>query len=215
MINETKDQFFYLNLITPEIGLILIYIVIQSPQGNRHLVRIVFIVMLCMFACTMALYLTRTAASAVRFYDSKGEGTEAYRNLSAKEYEGLIWLRDNTDKDALCACDRFNSVSMKDYDYTKRNNNTHFAYAIYSQRKMYLEGSGFSLFVDQNELRREMLEKNIQMFDKDNDDRGEFARSLGVDYVIVSKENLRQFLDQFLLPFPNLYFQYKLFALNL
>lgn len=32
-----------------------------------------------------------------------------------------------------------------------------------------------------------MLEKNIQMFDKDNDDRGEFARSLGVDYVIVSK----------------------------
>ena len=76
---------------------------------------------------------------------------------------------------------------MKEYDYTKRNNNTHFAYAIYSQRRMYLEGSGFSLFVEQNELRREMLEKNIQMFDKDNDDRGEFARSLGVDYVIVSK----------------------------
>ena len=151
------------------------------------LVRAAFFVMLCLFACTLALYAVKTTASIVRFYDSKGIHLEGYRNLSASEYEGLIWLRDNTEKDALCASDRFNSVSMKDYDYTKRNNNTHFAYAIYSQRRQYLEGSGFSLFVDQNELRREMLEKNMQMFDKENDDRGEFARSLGVDYVIVSK----------------------------
>ena len=151
------------------------------------LVKAVFFVSLCFFACTMALYATRTAASSVRLYNSKGIHLETYRNLSASEYEGLIWLRDNTDKDALCASDRFNSVSMKEYDYTRRNNNTHFAYAIYSQRRQYLEGSGFSLFADQNELRREMLEKNMQMFDKDNNDRGEFARSLGVDYVIVSK----------------------------
>lgn len=150
-------------------------------------VRVIFIVALCFFTYTMALYGAKTAGVIGRYYASNGVRTETYRNLSVKEYEGLIWLRDNTEKDALCASDRFNSVSMKDYDYTKRNNNTHFAYAIYSQRRQYLEGSGFSLFASQNDLRKKMLKKNLQMFDKDNKKRGELARDLGVDYVIVSK----------------------------
>ena len=149
-------------------------------------VRVIFFIMLLCFAGTMLLYGAKAARSIGKFYASAGARTETYRNMSAKEYEGLIWVRDNTEKDALCATNRFNSVSMDDYDYTRRNNNTHFAYAIYSQRRMYFEGSGFSLSTDQNDIRKEMLDNNLPMFDKDNDGRGELARSLGVKYVIVS-----------------------------
>jgi len=163
----------------------------EEVRENKGLptnaVRVIFAVMLCFFTGTMGYYGARTAGVIGRFYASNGARTETYRNLSREEYEGLIWVRDNTDKDVLCATNRFNSVSMKDYDYTKRNNNTHFAYAIYSQRRMYLEGSGFSLSTGQNDIRLEMLENNLPLFDKDCRDRGEFARSLGIGYLIASK----------------------------
>lgn len=163
----------------------------EDVRENKGLptnaVRAIFLVSLVFFSYTMGLYGAKTAGVIERYYVSNGTRTETYRNLSRQEYEGLIWLRDNTEKDALCASDRYNSVSMKDYDYRKRNNNTHFAYAIYSQRRQYLEGSGFSLFASQNDLRKKMLKRNRKMFDKDNAERGEFARQHGVDYVIVSK----------------------------
>ena len=98
-----------------------------------------------------------------------------------------MWLNENTDEDSLIASDRYYSVAPEKYDYTARSNNNHFAYAIYSERNQYLEGSGFSLGSDENDLRKEMIDNTNEMMDPANDARGDLARSLDVDYVVISK----------------------------
>ena len=50
-----------------------------------------------------------------------------------------------------------------------------------------MEGAGFSLDTGGNELRRSMIETNDKLYDPGNAQRGELARSLGIDYVVVSK----------------------------
>ena len=178
---------FVTSVLVPAVAFWFFEDVRENRKVYMHGVRAVFAVMLCFFAFTMVLYMKDSAASSAAYYHSQDKHLEKYRDLSQLEYQGLIWLRENTDEDSLCASDRFNSVAMKKYDYTRRNNNTHFAYAIYSQRRQYLEGSGFSLEADETPLRKEMLEKNSRLYDPENEKRGDDARALGVDYVIVSK----------------------------
>ena len=163
----------------------------EDMQDNRSagmmLVRGVFAICICAFAFTSLLYMYRGAESARDFYLSRNEDKSTYRNVTTAEYEGLIWLRDNTDEDSLIASDRYNSVPLEEYDYTERGSNTHFAYAVYSQRRQYIEGAGFSVSGRGTQKRGTMVMKNKQLYDPENEDRGDLARELDVDYVVVSK----------------------------
>ncbi|MBR0373983.1 MAG: hypothetical protein IJH91_05610 [Mogibacterium sp.] len=153
------------------------------------LVRALFVVGLCAAAATTMIYLDRGAESALNYYMEHNADKTHYRNVSTEEYEGLLWLRDNTPVDSLIASDRYYSVALDKYDYTVNKHNYHFAYAIYSQRRQYLEGTGFTLTASDadTELRRKMIETNDQLHDPENAGRGDLARDLGVDYVVVSK----------------------------
>lgn len=144
---------------------------------------------ICLFISTytMLMYTFNSCSNAADFYNSHNKNLNKYRNVSTLEYEGLEWIKENTKEDDLIACDRFNSVSMEEYDVTKRSNNTHFVYAIYSDRHYYLEGSGFTLNADDLAIRQEMLRNNNMLYDPKNAERGDLARELSVDYLIVSK----------------------------
>ena len=163
----------------------------EDMQGNNsvgvRLVRVVFAICICTFACTSLLYMYRGAESARDFYLSRNEDKSTYRNVTTAEYEGLVWIRDNTDEDSLIASDRYNSVPLEEYDYTARGSNTHFAYAVYSQRRQYIEGAGFSVSGRGTQRRGTMVMKNRQLYDPENEGRGDLARELDVDYVVVSK----------------------------
>jgi hypothetical protein len=121
------------------------------------------------------------------FRENNDGSNTKYTNVTTLEYEGLLWLRDNTPEDSLIASDRYYSVPEHLYKVTSRGSNKHFAYAIFSQRRQYLEGSGYSLDTSQVGIREEMLAKNKALYDPGNDARGENARALGVDYVVISK----------------------------
>ena len=99
----------------------------------------------------------------------------------------MEWLRTNTDEDALIACDRYNSVPIEEYDVSNRGHNTHFAYDVYSNRRQYMEGAGFSLEDKDIPLRLEMVKNNRKLYDPGNSDRGRLAKELGIDYLVVSK----------------------------
>lgn len=158
-----------------------------SRTSFAKAVKVIFIICLCLTTVTVAQDMFRMADKAQSRYEKRDKESQVYRAVSASEYEGLIWLRDNTDEDSLIASDRYYSVSLDDYSVVSRSHNTHFAYAIYSERDQYLEGSGFSFTPDEYELRREMIHNINDMMDADNEDRGDLARSLDVDYVLVSK----------------------------
>ena len=80
------------------------------------------------------------------------------------------------------------SAPPEDYDYTMRWHNVHFLYAAYSGRNFYLEGSGFALTDEESGLRLKMIKNTDALYDVQNDARGDLARELGVDYVMVTQK---------------------------
>lgn len=170
---------------------IIAFWLLEDFSTNRslvaRLVRVSFSLCLIFFAITTLLFAHTSTARSYAIYESRNDNVNKYKNVSAEEYEGLIWLRDNTERDILIASDRYYSVSLRDYDFSRRSHNNHFAYGIYSQRRHYLEGSGFSMGAGDEELRYEMIQKNNRLYDPDNEARGGEAREIGVDYVVVSK----------------------------
>ena len=192
LLNFSGHSQVYFGFITCMLAPVISFWYFEDMHGKKSvwsgLVKGVFVLCLCITAATMLWYMYEGADTAVDYYRNCGKEKSArYRNVSTQEYEGLIWLRDNTDRDALIASDRYYSAPLNEYDYAFRGHNTHFGYAIYSRRRQYMEGAGFSLDTGGNELRRSMIETNDKLYDPDNAQRGELARSLGIDYVVVSK----------------------------
>lgn len=191
LLNFAGHSQVYLGFVTCALVPVICYWYFEDMHGrNSKFGKVVLGVFgICLFvsAYSMAVYTYNSCSNAADFYSSHDENLNKYRNVSTLEYEGLEWIKENTEEDDLIACDRFNSVAMKEYEVTKRSNNTHFAYAIYSDRHYYLEGSGFTLNADDIAIRREMLRNNNMLYDPENAERGDLARKLSVDYLIVSK----------------------------
>lgn len=112
---------------------------------------------------------------------------DKYMSMTNAEYEAMEWIEDNTPYDALLATDRYYSVPLEKYSYDNRWANRFFLYAAYSNRFCYIAGSGYNLGTDDWPIRKEMIEKNAELYDAGNEGRGDTARELGVDYVVVSK----------------------------
>lgn len=151
-------------------------------------------------ACTVWFFTVIIATSVTLAIDMKDMLPEAaahadptteynpYMCLSADEYEATQWLKNNTPEDSVIATQMYASVPKEDYEYDLRWNNCHFMYATYSDRQFYLEGSGFSLEDSQADLRLEMIKNTDALYDPDNEERGDKARSLGVTHVMVTKK---------------------------
>lgn len=110
-----------------------------------------------------------------------------YLSITRDEYLAFNWLEENSDEDALVAIDRYYSVSLDKYSYQNRWSNRFFLYGAYGNRFSYISGSGYNLPAKDWRIRKEMITTNSKLYDKNNKKRGDLARSLGVDYVIVSK----------------------------
>jgi hypothetical protein len=109
-------------------------------------------------------------------------------SMTRDEYKAVSWLKDNTPEDSLIATQMYSSVGESDFDYRDRWDCCHFLYAAYSDRLFYLEGSGFTLETYESDLRLSMIRTNDKLYDAKNEGRGALARSLGVDYVMVTKK---------------------------
>ncbi len=147
--------------------------------------------------CVMGLTLLVTTWSLTSYLGSRIEIAEAeadpaawsdpYLNISRSEYEAMEWIEKNTPEDALLAVDRYYSVDPEHYSYQNRWDNRYFLYAVYSNRFSYIAGSGYNMRAAEWPRRKEMIETNEKLYDPDNASRGDLARELGVDYVVVSR----------------------------
>lgn len=148
----------------------------------------IFAVMMTISSLLFTYDLVNQTKEAIKNYKYRNEELhDCYRDITKGEYEAMMWLRNNTPQEALIVSDRYSSCAINEYDYTNRWHNCHFLYAAYSERFQYLEGSGFSLGESENNLRRKMIDINNSFYDAENESRGDEARRIGVDYVVVSK----------------------------
>jgi hypothetical protein len=99
-------------------------------------------------------------------------------SITPQEYEGYIWLRDNTEKDAVIADGR----------YTKTNK--YFYGSAFSERAFFLEGWGFVTMEDTNDHTPEKVRRDTFLrFFFDEEDEGYLllmARE-GCDYIVISQ----------------------------
>lgn len=192
LLNYNGHSQVYFGFVTVYLVPIIVFWLFEDLSETKNfwttLLKIVFAVMLAASSLTIVLYYSQQINSTIRYYEDPGVlASKTYNNITREEYEGMAWIKNNTEHDALIVSDRYYSVSPEGYDFMNRWCNTHFLYAAYSQRNQYLEGSGFSLGEGESWLRKQMIDTNNSMYDVDNPERGKIARKLGADYLVVSK----------------------------
>ena len=161
----------------------------QEEKSAKTLLRVTTAVMavcLVFTTATLGWFLARHCRSAVEAADPK-QKHDKYLSISNEEYEAMTWIDANTEEDALLATDRYYSVPLEEYAVDNRWANRFFLYPVYANRFAYIAGSGYNLPAKEWYVRKEMIETNMELYDPDNEDRGDLARELDVDYVVVSK----------------------------
>ena len=166
---------------------------LEEKQGSsalaKHTLRVTLCIMAVMLAATtvsLGAFLSDNVSHDIKATNAH-RTPDKYMSISNDEYEAMVWLSENTEFDSLIATDRYYSVALDKYHVDNRWDNRFFLYAVYSNRFTYISGSGYNIPDRDYELRRQMLHTNSEMYDAGNDERGDVARELGVDYVVVSK----------------------------
>lgn len=109
--------------------------------------------------------------------------------ITKKEYQGMVWLKNNTSKEDVILTDRsyFDKEDYPDLTETIRNRNYRYHYySAFSERKNYLEG-----FAYQRDAYGEIIRRRFDLVDKIfNDESTEALQQVkneGVKYVVVTK----------------------------
>ena len=97
--------------------------------------------------------------------------------VSVPEYEAYIWLRDNTEEDAIIADSRYLTC------------NTFFNGTSFSERSFYLEGTRFVTMDDTNDNTEEKLRRESTLhflYDYLDDSMCVLLANEGCDYIIIN-----------------------------
>ena len=194
VLSYTGHSQVYFGTITAAFAPLIVFFFFEDLPDMGKVMKVLcrisevwFFVIMIFTTITLAVYL-RTCLTAAGWAADPTTYYGKFNSLSSYEYEATQWLKENTDEDSLIATQVYMSVDPSEYDYAMRWHNCHFLYADYSDRRFFLEGSGFSLEDYEAERRFDMIKTNDNFFDPDNAERGDEARRLGVDYVMVTKK---------------------------
>jgi len=160
----------------------------NSPAARYTLRATVAVMAVMLFFTTWSLAVCMNTRIEDAIANSDPHGSpDTYLSVSNGEYEAMEWIENNTEEDALLATDRYYSVAPENYSYQNRWDNRFFLYGVYSNRFCYIAGSGYNMKEAEWPVRKQMIETNEKLYDEDYAGRGDLARELGVDYVVVSK----------------------------
>ncbi|MER2173182.1 MAG: hypothetical protein ABS911_00785 [Carnobacterium sp.] len=98
-------------------------------------------------------------------------------SISSLEYEGMMWLKNNTNSNDLLATNRHNE------------DNLFFLYSAFSDRNFYIEGSDYAKNSGLKlEEAKKMLEKNDLLFSPDYQNKYNLSKQLNLDYIVQYKK---------------------------
>ncbi len=142
--------------------------------------KVIFIITISLFFIRPVLGTVDTIIEKLEeSYSNFQNEQEDYFNssISALEYEGMMWLKDNTTSKDLLATNRHN------------DNNLFFLYSAYSDRSFYIEGSDYAKNSGlKPERAQEMLEENDLLFSEEYQNKHNLAIQLNLDYIVQYKK---------------------------
>ena len=112
---------------------------------------------------------------------SEIEAIPSPNSITKYEYEGMNWIKENTNKNAIIASDRwYIQNSLKDARY--------FYYSTFSDRQFFLEGWLYSNL----ETRRINILKNKKriskiLFSKEKNNKADIMKLNNINYLVVSR----------------------------
>jgi len=114
---------------------------------------------------------------------SKIESEPRLNGITKYEYEGMKWLQENTDKDAIIAGDRWYIVEPKS-DNTAR----YFYYSTFSDRQFFLEGWHYSnLETKRTDILNNKKRINKMLFSLEKNSKADIMKSNNINYLVVSR----------------------------
>jgi hypothetical protein len=196
IMNYSGHSQIYFGLVTVFIApMIALWFIedLEDKQGSsalaKHTLRITLSIMAVMLVATtvsLGAFLKENVRLDIRATNLH-RTPDKYTSISNQEYVAMQWLKEETPESSLLATDRYYSVSLKKYVIDNRWDNRFFLYGTYSNRFCYIAGSGYNLGTSEWPIRLEMIKKNRELYDPGNEARGDTARELGIDYVVLSK----------------------------
>ena len=196
LLNYSGHSQVYFGLVSAFLAPIIAFWLIEDLEEKAPASRFARY-SLRLIVCISAVILLFTSYTLIKYYDDHVKEAvrnanpaleyDEYLSISHEEYEAMQWIENNTEADALLATDRYYSVSPDEYSYKDRWDNRFFLYAVYSNRFSYISGSGYNLPRGDWGVRQEMIETNNLLYEVTFEERGELARDLDIDYVVVSK----------------------------
>lgn len=124
----------------------------------------------------------KTSAAWIGARAGNGVAAPPYDSITPGEYEGMLWLKENTPNDAVFASDRQYFTDVGDL-----NNARYYYYTAFSERQCYLEG--FNYVSTREADFEEIIDKRVTLLQEVYENDGQAVKRLageGVSYLTVS-----------------------------
>lgn len=192
----TSEMYFMIAAYIP-LAALGIYALSHSEQSKYPIIQKVFLAISFLILAVQVYFFAFSAWGGYSAMKSLKDGfanlTETSTNISPdnefsassiqrSDVEGLIWIRENTPKDAIIAVDRAT------YQADASGISYHFYYVMFAERQMYIEGTSM-LYVlkdvsDSIIIQRQQL---MQALYADPNAAYEKIKVEGIDYVVQTK----------------------------
>lgn len=174
------------------------YWLIDNYRDLRYIIKAFFIIMLvCSIFYTYHDSLDRIKTSyrtirtilAENYINEKEEiPSPSWNSITKYEYEGMIWLKENTPKNSVIAIDRFFNAPQGNRSMLEAIDDAlYFYYPAYSERHMFLSGFAYSPRSDEMydwlETQLDVLSK---IYDPDYNNRKQLMKDNNISYLVVS-----------------------------
>lgn len=191
------SQCYFALAAVPFVNILGFYWLVDHYKTLKYPVKAIFALLL---ACSLfftehqiisqmtgALHTTQQIISTDS--EEKAKMDPSYESLTKAEYEGMIWLRENTPKNTLVAIDRFfTSEPTSNEPLDSIDKALYYYYVAYSERHMFLSGYAYSIrTVEMTEWLENQLDIQERLYDSDTENRVELMRDNGISYLVVSR----------------------------
>lgn len=123
------------------------------------------------------------ANTAMGYRASADAGLAREDKISVAEYEGMLWLKENTEADTVFATDRHYYAHIEDIAYAR-----FYYYTAFSERASYIEGFNYISTREQDFL--EKVYNRVEIINRALENDAAAIETLikdGVDYIVVTK----------------------------
>jgi hypothetical protein len=177
-----RSNAYFIETSIPFISLIALSWLIKNYHTLTHRYKSLLLASFILSLSTTAVLYFKTvqgATKAIRKPTTFNQTDKRAMVLTFFEYQGLMWLNNNTSSDAVISSDRY--FRSKE----KTGGASWFYYSAFSNRQFFLEGWAYQRNLKRNQLDEKLRICNL-LYEPETQNRGQVMQQNGIDYLIVS-----------------------------